>query len=124
VDILSARVDATIGGVAVPAGSTVMIVPGAVNRDPRCFDEPHEFRVDRPNSREHLTFGRGIHSCPGGPLARVNARISVERILDRMADITISESEHGPAGARRYEYEPTYILHGLAALHLKFSPIG
>ena len=39
-----------------------------------------------------------------------------------MADITISESEHGPAGARRYQYAPTYILRGLSRLHLEFRP--
>ena len=41
-----------------------------------------------------------------------------------MADITISEAEHGPAGARRYEYAPTYILRGLSRSHLEFTPVG
>ena len=60
--------------------------------------------VERLNSREHLAFGRGVHSCPGANLARAEARISIERLLDRMADIAISDAEHGPVGARRYEY--------------------
>ena len=63
--------------------------------------------------REHLAFGRGAHSCPGGPLARVEGRVSVERILDRMTDIQIDEEIHGPADARRFSYEPTFILRGL-----------
>ncbi|OHV56166.1 cytochrome P450 [Pseudofrankia sp. BMG5.36] len=94
-----------------------------MNRDPRKFDEPEQFRLDRSNVREHIAFGRGAHSCPGGPFARAEARISIERFLARMADIQISESAHGPADARRYEYEPTFILRGLTELHLSFTPI-
>jgi cytochrome P450 len=113
----------SIGGVKIPAGSQVMLLIGAVNRDPRRFYQPGEFRLDRAHSQEHVAFGRGIHSCLGGPLARAEARVSLERILDRMADIRISEAEHGPPGARYYEYDPTYILRGLAELHLEFTPV-
>jgi cytochrome P450 len=120
-DFRLARVPATVGGVDVPAGSTVMIVAGAANRDPRRFECPAEFRPDRPNARQHLAFGHGIHTCPGAPLARAEARISLERILDRMAGITISATEHGPPGARRYQYAPTYILRGLTQLHLEYT---
>jgi hypothetical protein len=49
--------------------------------------------------------------------------VSIERILERMRDIRISEAEHGPAGARRFAYVPTYILRGLTALHLEFTPV-
>jgi hypothetical protein len=45
-------------------------------------------------------------------------------MLDRMADISISEVKHGPTGDRRYTYEPTYILRGLSELHLTFTPTG
>ncbi|QNI08518.1 cytochrome P450 [Mycobacterium kubicae] len=117
-----ARKSATLGGVDIPAGTVVMVLPGAANRDPRRFDDPHEFRIDRPNVREHMAFARGVHSCPGGPLARVEGRVSLERILDRMGDITINESKHGPAHDRRYIYEPTYILRGLTELHITFTP--
>ncbi|MGK8488468.1 cytochrome P450 [Nocardia asiatica] len=112
----------TIGEVDIPVGSTVMFCPGAANRDPRRFENPHEFRLDRPNFREHMAFGRGVHSCPGGPLARVEGRVSIERILDRMLDIGIDEERHGPEGERRYSYEPTYILRGLTDLHITFTP--
>jgi cytochrome P450 family 150 subfamily A5 len=80
--------------------------------------------MDRTNAREHLAFGRGPHACPGGPLARAETRISMERLLHRMGDIRISESKHGPAGARRYEYVPTYMLRGLTRLNLEFTPAG
>ena len=116
-----ARTTTTVGGCPVPAGSTVMLLPGASNRDPRKFEEPNEFRVDRPNVREHIAFGRGSHSCPGAPLARAEGRISINLILDRLADITIDETVHGPEGEREYTYEPTFIMRGLTELHLKFT---
>ncbi|BBY05596.1 cytochrome P450 [Mycobacterium noviomagense] len=119
-----ARKPTTVGGVDIPAGAIVMVLPGAANRDPRRFEDPHEFRLDRKNVREHMAFARGVHSCPGGPLARVEGRVSIERILDRMHDIKINEAKHGPAGERRYNYEPTYILRGLSELHLTFTPAG
>ncbi|MFI7667747.1 cytochrome P450 [Nocardia sp. NPDC049526] len=117
-----ARRNTEVGGVDVPAGSTLMVCPGAANRDPNRFENPHEFRMDRANFREHMAFGRGVHSCPGGPLARVEGRVSLERILDRMLDITIDADEHGPADDRSYRYEPTYILRGLTDLHIRFTP--
>jgi cytochrome P450 family 150 subfamily A5 len=118
------KVPAKIGDVPLPAGTTVMLLPAAANRDPRKFDDPHEFRLGRPNWRQHLAFGSGVHSCAGAPLARAEARVSAERLLDRMADIRISEKAHGPAGARRYEYPKTYMLRGLERLHLEFKPIA
>ncbi len=112
-----------VAGVEIPAGTTVVILNGAANRDPRRFESPAEFRVDRPNANEHIAFGRGAHACPGGPLARAEARVSLGRILDRMRDIRLSDAEHGPAGARHFEYAPTYVLRGLTALHLQFTPV-
>jgi len=121
-DFRLSRTATTVGGVPIPAGTTLMVVNGAAGRDPRRFEEPDEFRVDRENAKEHLAFGRGPHACPGGPLARAEARISLERLLARLGDIAISEAKHGPAGDRHYEYAPTYILRGLQRLHLEFTP--
>ena len=80
-------------------------------------------RPDRRNVREQIAFIRGVHSCPGAPLARTEGRISVNRILDRMTDFRLSEEHHGPPDARRYSYEPTFIMRGLAELHLEFKPV-
>jgi cytochrome P450 family 150 subfamily A5 len=120
-DFRLARRKTTVGGVDIPAGATVMVLNGAANRDPRHFAEPTELHVDRGNAREQLAFGRGVHSCPGGTLARLEGRASVERLLDRTTEIRISEEHHGPAGARRYQYVPTYILRGLTTLYLELS---
>jgi cytochrome P450 len=116
-----ARRATSIGGVDIPAGTVVMVLPGAANRDPRRFENPHEFDLNRKNVREHMAFARGVHSCPGGPLARVEGRVSIERLLDRMSHIEMDEVHHGPSADRRYSYEPTYILRGLSELHLTFT---
>jgi cytochrome P450 len=120
-DFRLSKVATTVGGVAIPAGTTLMVCNGAANRDPRRFPEPDEFDVDRANARQHIAFGHGVHTCPGAPLARAEGRVSLERLLDRLGTITISEAEHGPADARRYSYAPTYILRGLTKLHIEFS---
>ena len=114
----------TVGDLEAPAGSTVMLSPGAVNRDPRRFESPHQFDLNRKNVREHLAFSRGVHSCPGAPLARVEGRVSIERLLDRLGDITIDADIHGPRDNRRYTYEPTFILRGLTDLSIKFEAVA
>ncbi|HKY16540.1 MAG TPA: cytochrome P450 [Microthrixaceae bacterium] len=112
-----------VGGVDIKAGTPVMLLNGAANRDPERFECPHEFRIDRENAQAHVAFGRGLHSCPGGPLARVEGRVSIEHLLDRTRNIRISDEHHGPPGARRFDYEPTWILRGLTKLYLEFDPV-
>jgi cytochrome P450 len=120
-DFRLTRTATTLGGVELPAGTTVMLLPGAANRDPRHFDRPAELRVNRPNARQNVAFARGAHSCPGGPLARIEGRVSLERILDRLKDIRLDETQHGPPGNRRFDYVPLYILRELEALHVEFT---
>src|SRR3954451_11265706 len=122
-DFRLSRVPTTIGEEALAAGCTVMVVNGAANRDPRRFEDPDTFDPKRKNARQHLAFGRGIHSCPGAPLARAETRVGLERLLDRTTVIRISEAHHGPPGQRRYQYIPTYILRGLTTLHLEFDVV-
>ncbi len=118
------RVPTTLGGVDIPAGASLMLIPGACNRDPRMFERPYEFEIDRGNARQHIAFGFGIHTCAGAPLARAEGRVTLNRFLDRTSDIAISEEHHGPAGARRYEYLPTFFLRGLEQLHLSLVPVS
>jgi cytochrome P450 len=118
-----AKREVAIGGITVPPGTTIMISNAAVNRDPGRFDDPAEFRLDRPRAREHLAFGRGAHTCPGAALARTEARISLERILARLDRISLDPEHHGPDGERRFRYQPTYVFRSLADLHLRFEPL-
>jgi cytochrome P450 len=121
-DFRLTRRPTTLGGVDIPAGTTLMVLNAAANRDPRRFEQPGDFQVERANARQHVAFGHGAHTCPGAPLARAEGRVSIERLLDRMHDIHISEEHHGPPGRREYRYAPTYILRGLTALHLEYTP--
>ena len=121
-DFRLSKCPVTVGGVEVPAGTTVMLVNAAANRDPRKFEDPDAFDIERPNARNHIAFGRGPHSCPGAPLARAEALVSLNRLFYRTSDISIDEEFHGPAGDRRYTYLPTFILRGLTRLHIRFTP--
>ncbi len=120
-DFRLSKVPTEVGGVEVPAGTIMMLVNGAANRDPRQFADPAEFDLDRRNARTHIAFGRGIHACPGAPLARTEARVGFERLLERTTKISISEKAHGPEGDRKFDYLPTFILRGLTTLNLEFT---
>jgi len=123
-DFRLAKKPTQVGGVDIPAGSFLYIANSAANRDPRKFENPGEFQIDRDNARLNVSFGRGRHTCPGAPLARAEAVVAVNRMFDRTSDIRISEKVHGPAGARRYGYLPTFILRGLTHLNLEFDPVS
>ncbi|MFC0204154.1 cytochrome P450 [Novosphingobium soli] len=117
------RKTTTLGGVEIKAGTPILMSHMAANRDPARFPDPATFDMDRPRIKEHLAFGRGAHTCIGAPLARREVAVSIERLLARMGNIRLSEAHHGPEGARHFEYEPTYVLRALKALHLEFDPL-
>jgi len=121
-DFRLSKVPVTVEGVDLPAGTTVMLVNAAANRDPAKFPDPDVFDPTRDNARSHVTFGRGVHTCPGAPLARAEAVIGINRLLDRTGTITIDEEHHGPPDDRQYRYVPTFILRGLTKLHIRFTP--
>ena len=79
--------DTTLGGTDLPAGSRLLLLWGAANRDPAHFDTPHEFRLDRPGGKGHITFGKGAHFCVGAALARLEAQIVLRAVLDRTSRI-------------------------------------
>jgi cytochrome P450 len=113
-----------VGDMDLAPGTTVMLIIAAANRDPRRFERPCEFLLDRKNARDHLAFGRGIHSCAGAPLARAEAKVTLERLFDRTSDIQIDEAFHGRKEARRFEYAPSYIFRSLKEFHVKVTPVG
>ena len=116
-----AKVKTSLGGMEMAPGTTVFVMTDAASRDPRQYENPGEFRLDRSNGRQHLAFGHGIHTCAGAPLARAETHATLVRFLERMSDIRVSDRFHGPISERRYDYDPTYMLRGLKELHLEFT---
>jgi cytochrome P450 len=117
-----AKVRTKVAGVDIPAGSTMLLLPGAANRDPRKFTDPGTFDAERENAIYHLAFGHGIHHCAGAHLARAEGRVTINRLLDLTSNFSIAEDAHGPADARRWEYLATWFLRGLEHLELELTP--
>jgi cytochrome P450 len=110
-----------IGDIEVAPGTSVMLLIRAMNRDPKRFESPTKLNIGRSNLLEHLAFGRGIHACAGAPLARAEAKVTLERFFDRTTDIRVNEAKHGPKGARRFEFAPNYLLRVISEVHLEFD---
>lgn len=85
------RNDCTLAGHALQAGSRVILLWGAANRDPAHFLAPNEFRVGRLDNNRHISFGRGAHFCIGAALARLEARIVLAHLLTHTARIDAVE---------------------------------
>ena len=79
----SVTADIEVGGTVIPAGSAVHLLYGAANRDPERFPDPEKFDIQRPDN-QHVGWGRGVHSCVGGPLARLEVNIALETFLRRV----------------------------------------
>jgi cytochrome P450 len=105
--------DTQLAGVDIKAGSIVMAVIGAANRDPRVFEDPDRFDSKRAHARRNIAFGHGEHFCPGAGLARAEARITFERLLARLDDFQLVDP-----GA--LSYVETFIIRGLNNLPLRF----
>lgn len=114
-----AKVDVEVGGVAIPAGSILMMLYGCANRDSAKFPDGETFDIARSNARAHLAFGNGAHFCPGAALARSEGRIAFETLFGRATEWAFDTSA-GPATDR----ELSMTLRGLSALHLSFRPKG
>lgn len=117
-----ARRRTQVAGIDVPAGTILTLCLTGASNDPRHFEDPHRFDIDRPRVRDHMAFSRGAHACLGAPLGRLESRIALERILARTTSIRIDEQHHGPPNARRYRYEPTYSFRSLSDLYIEFTP--
>ncbi|MGQ3049541.1 MAG: cytochrome P450 [Niveispirillum sp.] len=85
----TATQDVTIRGRTIPAGEPIALVYASANRDADVFAEPETFRLDRPNIKESLAFGRGTHSCVGAALGRLELSIALDELLARTKGFTV-----------------------------------
>jgi cytochrome P450 len=108
-----------IGGVDVPKGSRIQLLIGSANRDPEKFPDPDCFQIDRtPN--DHVAFGFGPHFCLGARLARLEAKVLLEVMLERLDAVAVAPSQDAVV------LGPSFILRGPSRLNLVFraSPGG
>jgi cytochrome P450 len=89
-----ATCDTEVGGQRIEAGQRVLIYWASANRDEGEFGCPHAFDLDRESNR-HLSFGAGTHRCAGSNLARMNLRIALEELLDRVRDVRLADGASG-----------------------------
>ena len=101
----------TLGDATIAAGDLVRISLLGANRDPAEFDEPDEFRLDRPNVDRHLAFVQGPHACLGPHLARVEARAVVEAVLDLGPALTLDLKASRPPRGLIFRKPPSVVAH-------------
>jgi cytochrome P450 len=111
----TAVADTEVGGTPVAAGTALLCIYAAANRDAEQFECPAEIDTARPNGKTHTAFGRGPHACVGSLLARTEGRIAVEALLRRLDRIEVTRAPQ--AG----EYTPSYMLRGPRRLEVSFG---
>ncbi|MEU0374288.1 cytochrome P450 [Streptomyces sp. NPDC006283] len=105
--------DVEMGGVTVPAGSTVLIAMADADRDPERFKEPDRFDIRR-DARGHIAFGHGLHYCLGAPLARLEGRIALRSLLERCPDLALD------ADAATLRWMPGLLIRGVRELPVRW----
>lgn len=111
--VRAATHDVHLHGATIPAGEKAVLLIGAANHDPRRFDAPEQFDIERSIER-HLAFGFGVHFCLGARLARLEARVALEEIHRRLPDYEVDEAGVGVVHAGN--------VAGLATLPVRFTP--
>ncbi|MDH4565175.1 cytochrome P450 [Pseudomonas sp. BN414] len=107
--------DMELHGQLLKKGDRILLSWAAANRDPAVFECPAEVRLDRPNGKDHFSFGGGEHRCLGAPLARVEIRLMVRAVINRMPDYKIDRD--------RLRYYPSFAnTAGVSSMPATFTP--
>ena len=109
--------DSEVSGCPIPEDSRMFVLYGSANRDPEVFTNPHEFNIrrDKNELKQHLGFGRGIHFCLGAHLARLEGRIAVQVLLERIPNLQLDESSERVRSI-------THFMNGFIELPVKWTP--
>lgn len=111
--------EVTIGeGQKIPSGQVIVTWIGSANHDESVFPDPEEFDISRtPHGHPHVGFGHGIHFCLGAPLARLEAKVALKIILERLQDLELDDS-------KKEDIKPLDSItnHGVSQLPLRFTP--
>jgi cytochrome P450 len=108
--------DTVIGGIPIAEGSKVYVPLKSLNRDPEVFDDPERFDIHRPNLKQHMALGTGVHTCIGAHYGRLEARVGMEVLLDRLPDLRVCVDQ-GPL-----EYTSAFTLPALRKLDVEWDP--
>ncbi|HEY0605599.1 MAG TPA: cytochrome P450 [Herpetosiphonaceae bacterium] len=103
-----------LGGVTLPPGTRLILIWPSGNRDERRFPEPDRFDITRRDAAQHLGFGRGVHFCIGAALARLEGRIALELLLDRLPNPRLQPGT-------KLEYWPNLFMRGYRQLPLEWD---
>jgi cytochrome P450 len=106
-----------LGGVEIPAGEPVHLVFASANHDGQAFLDPDRFDPGREGVTRHLGFGRGAHFCVGAPVARLEGRVAVETLAERLPSLALQDDS-------RRTFEPHLMLRGLERLDLMWDPLS
>lgn len=107
--------DTELLGQTIAKGERIFHFIGALNRDPKKFDDPYEMRLDRANASEHFSFSGGHHRCLGSPLAKAELNLILETILRRLVDLDINVDASEP-------YPAIGTINGFIHLPATFTP--
>jgi cytochrome P450 len=105
-----ATADAEVGGVQIPEGSRLFVLYGSANRDENAWEECPHLKLDRPNAAAHVAFGKGPHACLGSSLARLEGRLVIEVLVDRLASLELL------IAPEELPYGKSFVNHGPVSL--------
>lgn len=105
-----------VAGTEIPEGERLMLLLASANRDESVFDEPDTFDIRRENASKHIAFSHGIHFCLGAPLARLETRIALELLTERLPDLRLSPPDQG------FEFDPNMSFRGPKELWAEWTP--
>jgi len=109
--------DTELGGISLAAGTKLYVHYGAAQRDPEVFENADEFDLFREDLNKHFAFGRWAHICLGAPLARLESRVAIEALIDRLPGLRLVPEQEE-------RWSPSLLIPDLAEMLIEWDPLG